>query len=221
MTCVSCGAEASLLIGPGVLPAKAAVYRCRACGLDFFEDVADTDYWQTAGQAAIYEDPAVAAERASDFCAILDRIERLVGKGTLLDVGAGKGEFALAAAARGWQVSVVEPSAKATEGLATRGICEVHNSVFEEFAPRRAYRCVTLLDLIEHTRDPRATFLRAVGVPRAGRGARHPYPGRRLYGASGRSSGIQALAARRVAPQVPVLPSALFIHQRPVVPPRR
>jgi SAM-dependent methyltransferase len=159
--CVSCGAEATVLIKGGVLPAKAAVWRCSGCGLDFFDGADDGDYWETAGQSAIYEDVNVAAERVSSFAGILDKVEALVGRGRMLDVGAGKGEFALAAAARGWGVSVVEPSVRTTQGLVDQGVRAVHNCAFEDFRPEPVHRCVTLLDLIEHTRDPRATFERA------------------------------------------------------------
>jgi len=80
---------------------------------------------------------------------------------TLLDIGAGKGEFALLAATSGFAVSILEPSSRATAGLSEKGVREVFNCSVEDFAPPREYDCVTLLDLLEHTRDPRATLRKA------------------------------------------------------------
>jgi len=74
--------------------------------------------------------------------------------GTLLDVGAGKGEFARLAVGRGFRVSAVEPSRRATAGLEGGGVAEIFNCPFEDFQASRRYGCVTLLDFLEHTRDP-------------------------------------------------------------------
>jgi 2-polyprenyl-3-methyl-5-hydroxy-6-metoxy-1,4-benzoquinol methylase len=161
LNCPACRKPARLLIGGDVLPAKAAVYRCHDCGMDFFDRTPDEDYWRTDGQNEIYEDGAVAAERMVFFDAILSKLSAFGGRGSLLDVGAGKGELAIAAAARGWQVSVVEPSKEATRGLEAKGIHEVHNTGFEDFAPERPYDCVAFMDVLEHTRNPELVVKKA------------------------------------------------------------
>lgn len=163
MNCPTCRKPGRLLIRGDMLPAKAAVYRCRACGMDFFDRTPDEDYWRTDGQNEIYEDGAVAAERTAFFEAILSKLSALGGRGSLLDVGAGKGELATAAAARGWQVSVVEPCQDATRGLAAKGIHEVHNTGFEDFKPAGFYDCVAFMDVLEHTRNPELAIRKAAG----------------------------------------------------------
>ncbi|MCD6405747.1 MAG: glycosyltransferase, partial [Planctomycetes bacterium] len=161
--CPSCGLAASVLVKSGLLPSNLAVYRCSRCGVDFFEGDGKDDYWATPGQSAIYEDESVAAERAQFFGAILERVAVLGCGGSLLDIGAGRGEFALSAMERGWRVSVVEPSREATAALPGKGVEEVFNSTFEAFEPSRRYDCVTLLDLVEHTRNPKAVIAKAAG----------------------------------------------------------
>jgi SAM-dependent methyltransferase len=167
VNCVSCGAPVEMLIEKGILPGKSPVYRCGGCGLDFLDHAANDEYWETPGQDAIYEDEAVAAERVRFFESILERAAAFAGKGTLLDVGAGKGEFACLAAVAGWQVSVVEPSAKATEGLPAKGIT-VFNRLIEDVESAETYDCVTLLDLLEHTRDPRETIRKVASFVKPG-----------------------------------------------------
>jgi len=170
VTCAVCGRGARRLIAEDVLPCRSAVYRCSGCGIDFLSSRLEDNYWNTAGQEAIYEDAAIARERAAFFEQVLDEIALLCPVGSLLDAGAGKGEFAAAAHSRGWAVSVVEPSVRATAGLAGRGILEVFNVRLEDYTPARQYDCVTLMDVLEHMRDPLAAvrkcalFLRPGGL---------------------------------------------------------
>jgi 2-polyprenyl-3-methyl-5-hydroxy-6-metoxy-1,4-benzoquinol methylase len=152
----------------GALPAGAAVLRCRACHVDFLDTPRADSYWDTPGQEDIYEDDAVARERDASFRAILERIAKYVPAGTLLDMGAGKGEFALDAARAGWRVSVLEPSERATRGLKSQGIEVVYNCSLEDFESTEAYDCVTLLDVIEHTANPLATLRAAARCLRPG-----------------------------------------------------
>jgi 2-polyprenyl-3-methyl-5-hydroxy-6-metoxy-1,4-benzoquinol methylase len=161
VTCRACGKGARVLIREGVLPSRRAVYRCAGCGIDFFKDGVEEGYWQTPGQEEIYEDTDVAAERAEFFEDVLAKLSRLGARGSLLDIGAGKGEFAIAAVAQGWQVAVVEPSEKATQGLGRAGVKAVYNTNIEDFMPPQLYDAVTLLDVVEHTDDPLATIIKA------------------------------------------------------------
>ncbi len=136
--------------------------------MDFFAGAGDDDYWGTPGQDEIYEDSAISRERIVFFESILARAETLVPRGALLDVGAGKGEFACLAVGRGWDVAVLEPSDKATAGLLDKGISRVHNSPFETFVPSRLFDCVTMLDFLEHVFDPAAAIAKAAECLRPG-----------------------------------------------------
>jgi len=97
--------------------------------------------------------PGGKGARASDYTGNSD-VGLPSHGGTLLDVGAGKGEFARLAAGRGFRVSLVEPSRRATAGLEGGGFEEVFNCRFEDFRAPWRCDCVTLLDFLEHTRDP-------------------------------------------------------------------
>lgn len=163
MICPSCAGDARLLIEGELLPGKLAVYRCARCRMDFFEDFTTDDYWGTPGQDAIYSDHAVTEERTGFFETILSRAAGLTEGRSLLDVGAGRGEFALLAVRRGWRASVVEPSTKATEGLKDKGVAAVFNCPFESFSPSERYDCVALLDILEHTRNTKAVIEAAAG----------------------------------------------------------
>jgi len=73
----------------------------------------------------------------------------------LLDLGCGPGNFLSLAKARGFRVSGVE----ATEELAERarrtiGGQVIVGDVSEANVPRKAFDVITMLDLIEHLRDP-------------------------------------------------------------------
>ena len=163
MRCPSCSGAATILVEGRLLPSKLAVLRCRKCGMDFLESTAEDDYWASALQGEIYGGEGVCAERREFFGGVLKMVGRCgPGGGRLLDVGAGRGEFARLAAADGWEVSVVEPSRDATAGLAGAGI-EVFNCAFEDFELTASFDCVTMLDLIEHVSDPLAALRKAAG----------------------------------------------------------
>ncbi len=161
MSCPSCASSSSTLIEEGVLPSGLEVRSCGGCGLEFFQGAADDDYWATPGQDDIYDEAAIAGERAEFFDEILDAVGPPSGSQRLLDVGAGKGEFSRLAAGRGWRVTAVEPSLAAGDGLLSHGVESVCNVAFEDFEASGVYACVTLLDLVEHTRDPKAVVEKA------------------------------------------------------------
>lgn len=162
MKCPACAGEARLLVEGRLLPAGLGVFQCGECELDFFEEALDDDYWSVPAQNEIYSDGAVAEERSAFFERVLDEIGSLVQPGELLDVGAGKGEFARLAVRRGWRASVVEPSSEVTRGLESDGIARVFNCAFEDHTGDDAYDCITFLDILEHTKNPKALISKAV-----------------------------------------------------------
>ncbi len=168
MNCPSCSAASSVIIPAVNLPCRLSILRCSECGLDFMEETVEDDYWSAEGQVEIYDEPEVQRERERFFLGILDTLKRMMGeRGRLLDVGAGRGDFARAANDEGWQVSVLEPSREAAKSLCA-GYMEVHNRRFEEFTAESRFDCVTMLDVIEHTRNPRAAVIRAADCLRVG-----------------------------------------------------
>jgi SAM-dependent methyltransferase len=94
---------------------------------------------------------------------ILQQLKKLgVEGGSILDVGAFSGMFLQNARRIGFDVVGVEPIWEAylhlTESL---GIAAVHGDLFSAAFPAEHFAAVSLLDVIEHTRDP-VTELREV-----------------------------------------------------------
>lgn len=82
----------------------------------------------------------------------LSRKERLIsklnhGKGSLLDVGAGTGEFLLTAKKTGWKVAGVEVNAKAKNSATTKGL---HLNDNLEAYQNQKFDVITLWHVLEH-----------------------------------------------------------------------
>lgn len=98
----------------------------------------------------------------------LDRLETFVPKGKLLDVGAATGFFLEQAQSRGWEVSGNEFSSDAAEKAKQRGIPMTVGELHPEHYPLASFDAVTMLDVIEHVRDPRRTIRDVVSLTRPG-----------------------------------------------------
>jgi SAM-dependent methyltransferase len=87
---------------------------------------------------------------------ILERAERHVGRGRLLDVGCGLGFMVGTAARRGWDAHGVDlnPDAVAWARANVSDQIEV-GTLGSLDAADGSFDCITLLDLIEHVADPR------------------------------------------------------------------
>src|SRR2546426_1187854 len=93
-------------------------------------------------------------------------IERRAAPGALLDVGAALGFFVRAARARGWDARGIERSAYAAERAASSGVPVVHGDFLSAALVPASFTAVTLLDVLEHTADPRAYVRRGPPRPR-------------------------------------------------------
>lgn len=89
-------------------------------------------------------------------------IERITGgRGRLLDVGCGSGEFAAAARDHGFDVQAVEPESSGAEVAHSRGL-DVRTAMLEDAGlPERSYDVVCAFHVLEHLPDSRA-FLRSL-----------------------------------------------------------
>lgn len=93
--------------------------------------------------------------------AICTVVLRYRQRGSLLDVGSSDGTFLLAMQRSGFIVYGVEPSAKSSEvARATHGI-PTYTGTVEEFLsapPGERFDVITLLNVLEHLRDPKAVL---------------------------------------------------------------
>lgn len=98
----------------------------------------------------------------------IERLERFVPRGRMLDVGAATGFFLEQARARGWDVAGNEFSSEAAEQARQRGIPMTDGDLRPESYAPASFDAVTLLDVIEHVRDPRKTIRDVASLVRPG-----------------------------------------------------
>jgi SAM-dependent methyltransferase len=89
-------------------------------------------------------------------------------RGTLLDVGAGRGRFVASARAAGWSAEGIEPSARGVEAARSAyGVALERASLGEASG---SWDAVSLWHVLEHLDDPSAAIARVAGlVPAGGR----------------------------------------------------
>ncbi len=91
------------------------------------------------------------------YRSVLAQMEGLLpGKGTLLDVGCGKGAFLVLAKEMGWQTVGLEPNFNAAETLRKQhDIPALDCDFFDPRVAEQMYDVISLWDLIEHTPNPK------------------------------------------------------------------
>jgi SAM-dependent methyltransferase len=183
--CASCGAtdlrphlSVAGSAGPqGLIPttdrfgtALSDIVRCPRCGHMQLARYPGAAHLRAAYAQAESDDLIVeeAGQRATAVIA-LERIERHVPRGRLLDGGCWVGWLLDEARGRGWQVTGVEPSAFASELARSRGL-EVHTTgLLEADLSPASFDAIVLGDVIEHLVDPGAALdrLRSLTSPGA------------------------------------------------------
>jgi len=173
VVCNVCGADDMEAVHP-----EAGLVRCRRCGLGYvnpqpsdealarlYTDDYFTEPIDPGGKS--YLENRQGLERFFD--GRLRRIERLVRPGRLLEVGAGLGYLLNVAVRRGWKALGLETSEFASTHARREFGLDVRCQALDEAAlPEGAFDAVVMRDLLEHTRDPRATLLEARRVLRTG-----------------------------------------------------
>ncbi len=108
----------------------------------------------------------------------------------LLDVGCGLGYSLAAARDRGWDAFGLEPHAMGGRGLEGTPLAgRVAHATLEDYRPPEPFDLVSLVDVIEHVRDPLATIRQAARLIR---------PGGLLLLAT---NNVQSRQARRLGPR--------------------
>ncbi len=138
--------------------------RCQVCGYVFANPFPGESLL-----ASLYiqvEDPEYEAEaegRRRNFRRLLHQIEKFVPqKGSLFDVGAATGLLLIEARQRGWKVAGIEPSRWAVKIAAEKYGLHLHLGSFEDYRhDENQYDVVTLVDILEHTPDPKKIMVKA------------------------------------------------------------
>ncbi len=160
--------------------AGAAIFECGGCRLvrvDPFPSEADlralyaTGYFdRTDGIGGYVDYAAAAALKRRSFDRVLDSIAgRFSSSPRLLDVGAAQGLLLELAAARGWDAFGIEPDRAAGDKARSKGLKVVTGMIPAALDDvTGAFDVITLLDTIEHLRDPLAELRTLSGRLRAG-----------------------------------------------------
>jgi 2-polyprenyl-3-methyl-5-hydroxy-6-metoxy-1,4-benzoquinol methylase len=155
---IGCGASllpTSLLLPEGPLRA------CAECG-QLVSSVNEAGYWESMREfdTSVGTNPVEGAAGRRDKRAgkILASIRNVLGdrdgRISLLDVGCSSGVFMAAARARGVDAQGVEPAQKAAKTAQEAGF-EVFCGTLEQAEfPAGSFDAVTILEVIEHLRDP-------------------------------------------------------------------
>jgi SAM-dependent methyltransferase len=111
-------------------------------------------------------DPVSLREEAGQLATAdraLVRIEKVVTRGAVVDVGCWTGSFLVAARTRGWQTFGVEPSRWASARARERGLEVLTAELADAHLRDGAFDLVALCDVLEHLAEP------AVAIEHVGR----------------------------------------------------
>ena len=153
----------SPLVATAIELPEGALLRCAGCG-QLVSQVTERRYWETmaAFDRADFNQPEgrelarrneVAKRRLR---ASAERLGKTPQEIRLLDVGCSRGEFVAAAMDANFQAEGVEPAPHIAAAARARGLT-IHQGLLEEqcFADG-SFDALTLIEVVEHLKDPRA-----------------------------------------------------------------
>lgn len=152
------------------------LYKCTACGLIFVHPYPDKNEMVRRHTTKEYsEHPYFAVgEEISEkgghalHHLVVERLRSHLGTSArILDVGAGSGDF-LKLAQEIFLVSAIEPSPYLAEKVRQRIGCQVFTGAFEDYGDSNKFDAVVLMDIIEHTANPRSLLAKAYDSLRPG-----------------------------------------------------
>lgn len=143
-------------------------FRCLTCGHGFVHPLPDSDAitaYYGALSAGLSSDCSWSTEPRHKlvwWCRMLKLVEQKSGKGPLLDIGCGGGQFLQLAESLDWSdLTGVEISSKAAEIARTRSSAVVNEGAWRDInLDHGRFVCAALLDVLEHDPEPRALLLR-------------------------------------------------------------
>lgn len=159
-----------LMGGPG----EFAVVACGGCGLAFTEPrLSPSDfetYYPDAYSAHASGRRTLVDSLRHEAIARFGPYRRIwrMAPGRLLDVGCGTGELAAVFARHGWQVSAVEPSARAADRARAAGIDVVTGTIADAPWAPGTFDAIIFNHSLEHIDDPLAALEQAARLLRRG-----------------------------------------------------
>lgn len=149
---------------PALLPTSFELCRCEACGSAVTSAAeASRDLYESGA----YRPGTPRLHRlASPVLSLFDRqrlaiLRRLVpAPARLLDVGAGRGRFVLAAQAAGYEATGIEPSRRGAQAAAAAGAPVQQVTLEQATTEPGSLDAVTLWHVLEHLEDPRGALER-------------------------------------------------------------
>jgi SAM-dependent methyltransferase len=173
--CDLCGStQQAILYEVGGYP----IVRCGECGLVFVGREVSDDELVSLYDENYYEDPdaqgyggyGAAEERKRHHNrTLLDELERVATRGSLLEVGCAYGFFLDEARQRGWRIHGLEPSRHAADEASRRLGIDIPTRPLTELSPDpESVDAVVMWDVIEHLPNPRATLQKAAATLRPG-----------------------------------------------------
>lgn len=159
--CRLCGAPATVW---GLRP-DVTLHRCGACGFVSGEPAVAQGVAQRYDGYYSHPAPSAPEARYEDWLA---RAEAEVGRGRLLEVGAGSGGLVRVALRRGWSVDATEVSRGTLETLRATGASVFAGLVEEAGYADGRFDLVASLEVLEHVPAPLAHLQALARVTRAG-----------------------------------------------------
>ena len=159
ITCSLCGGDRAARLG--LDSGRSLLYRCLDCRVVHWGEG-----WKSEKVAEHYHDyyskkePEYNPITEKRYHAILNRFERMMRPGRLLDVGCGIGHFLAVAESRGWEAVGLEVSGSGLQ-LLTRLKAEQGwrfqvrgEDLLRANFPGGSFKAVTLFEVLEHLIDP-------------------------------------------------------------------
>jgi 2-polyprenyl-3-methyl-5-hydroxy-6-metoxy-1,4-benzoquinol methylase len=153
-----------------------AISRCDSCGVVYTRTpLRDSRAHYTVSRAeflskyeAVFHGTA-NHPRDTNYDEILEVLEELSPAGDLLDVGTHCGFFLRRAKARGWRTTGIEPSPTSSALAREWFELDVKTGFLQDAGlPAYSFDAITMLDVLEHVRDPRSLLREVARVLRPG-----------------------------------------------------
>lgn len=149
-----------------------AVHRCTDCGLIFMKpmptdrqiaEMYSREYFEGSGRSGAFTYTDERKNRRGYLAVNRARIKKISRyappPGEFLDVGASFGALLDAAAESGYRTTGMDLSHYAIEHLKTSPHTALYGSPGEAELPEKHYRAVTMIEVIEHLKDPAKALL--------------------------------------------------------------